>query len=157
MCLCWVSRLFGMICLFSNCNNTSTTRFRSWCITFSCVVNVPHSYVPVLLAMQYVALRSAFHRGCKHLWIVYGFINIFTVWIRWPRPSTRIPWRGGGNKTDNFGRRYIPHLYYILSLSDLFSAIDKKNFKEIRHFYCMTYVTMPQEPLSRGSWNLQFW
>ena len=57
-------------------------------------------------------------------------------------PKHKNPLRGG-DKTDNFGRRYLPHHYYIPSLSDLFSAIDKKNFKEIRYFCQMTYVTMP--------------
>ena len=73
--LCWVSTLFWMICcLFSNCSKSSTIRLRSLYITFPCVVKVPRSHVPVLLAMQWsVAWRSAFYRGREHLWIVFSF------------------------------------------------------------------------------------
>ena len=69
--LCWVSALFCMICcLFSNCSKNSNIRLRS----LPCVVNVPHSHVPVLLALQWsVAWISAFYRGRKHLWIVFSF------------------------------------------------------------------------------------
>ena len=70
--LCWVSTLFWMICcLFSNCSKSSTIRLYN---VFPCVVNVPRSHVPVLLAMQWsVAWRSAFYRGREHLWIVFSF------------------------------------------------------------------------------------
>ena len=70
--LCWVSTLFCMIYyLFSNCSKSSTIRLYN---VFPCVVNVPRSHVPVLLAMQWsVAWRSAFYRGREHLWIVFSF------------------------------------------------------------------------------------
>ena len=70
--LCWVSTLVCMICcLFSNCSKSSTIRLYN---VFPCVVNVPRSHVPVLLAMQWsVAWRSAFYRGREHLWIVFSF------------------------------------------------------------------------------------
>ena len=32
---------------------------------------------------------------------------------------------------------------YILSLSDLCLGVEKKIFKEIRHFYYITYLAMP--------------
>ena len=74
MCLCWVSRLFGMIWLFSNYNLSSITRFRSWFITFYLRCKCTNSYVPVLLAMQWgVALRSAFYRSSEHLYIVFSY------------------------------------------------------------------------------------
>ena len=48
--------------------------FDSYIQRFPCVVNVPLSHVPVLLAMQWsVAWRSAFYRGREHLWIVFSF------------------------------------------------------------------------------------
>ena len=37
----------------------------------------------------------------------------------------------------NFGRHFLGHHYYILSLSDQCLGVKKKNFKEIMHFsYC---------------------
>ena len=51
-CLHWASTLCCMIyCLFSKCKH------------FTCLANVPCSYVPVLIAMQWsLALKSAFYR-----------------------------------------------------------------------------------------------
>ena len=72
----WVSTLFCMICcLFSNCSkSSSTTWLQSKYVMFTRVVSVPHSYVPVLLAMQWsIASRYVFYRGKEHLWIVFSF------------------------------------------------------------------------------------
>ena len=64
-------KLFCMICcLFSNCSKNSNILLRS----LPCVVNVPRSHVPVLLALQWsVAWISSFNRGREHLWIVFSF------------------------------------------------------------------------------------
>ena len=55
-------------------------------ICFPCIVNVQHSHVPVLLAMQWrVAWRSAFYGGREYLWIVFSFnLNCFLRWAMWP-------------------------------------------------------------------------
>ena len=46
----------------------------------------------------------------------------------------------------------------MLIFSVLFSAVEKKIFIEIMHFHYMTYGhALAQEPLPKGSWNLQFW
>ena len=59
--LCWVSTFVGMVCLFFNWNENSTTQIRSKCNVFICVINVSRPYVPLLLAMQWgVASRFAF-------------------------------------------------------------------------------------------------
>ena len=58
----------------------------------------------------------------------------------------------GGHEIYNFGRPFLGHHYYILGLSDLCLGVEKKIFKEIMHFYSMTYGhTLAQEPLPRGS------
>ena len=49
----------------------------------------------------------------------------------------------GGHEIYNFGRPFIVHHYYILSLSDLCLGVEKKIFKEIMHFYYMTYMATP--------------
>ena len=42
--------------------------------------------------------------------------------------------------------------YYIFSLSDPFSGVEKKIFKEIMHVHYVTYDhALAQEPLHRGS------
>ena len=58
-----------------------------------------------------------------------------------PRPSarTRCP---GGHEIDNFGRPFLGHHHYILSLSDLCLRV-KKIFKRIMHFHFMTYMATP--------------
>ena len=48
-----------------------------------------------------------------------------------------------GHEIYNFGRPFLGHHYYILGLSDLCLGIEKKIFKEIMHFYYMTYMAMP--------------
>ena len=49
----------------------------------------------------------------------------------------------GGHEIYNFGGPFLCHHYYILSLSDLCLGVEKKIFKEIMHFYYMTYMAMP--------------
>ena len=41
-----------------------------------------------------------------------------------------------------FGKSLICRDYYILRLSDLCPWVEKKIFKEIRHFHYITYMTM---------------
>ena len=48
-----------------------------------------------------------------------------------------------GHEIYNFGRPSLGHHYYILGLSDLCLGVEKKIFKEIMHFYCMTYMATP--------------
>ena len=43
----------------------------------------------------------------------------------------------------NFGKPFLGHHYYILSLSDPCPGVEKKIFKEIMHFYYMTYMATP--------------
>ena len=63
--LCWIFTWFGMICLFSKCNKSSTIRLRSWYTTFY----LRCKCVTFLCAMQWsVALRSAFIRGRENIY-----------------------------------------------------------------------------------------
>ena len=48
-----------------------------------------------------------------------------------------------GHVIYNFGRLFRGHHYYILGLSDLCLGVEKKIFKEIMHFYRMTYMATP--------------
>ena len=41
----------------------------------------------------------------------------------------------GGHEIYNFGRPFLSHHYYILSLSDICMAVEKKIFKEIMQFH----------------------
>ena len=56
-----------------------------------------------------------------------------------------------GHETYNFGRPFLVHHQYILSLSDLCLGVEKM-IKEIMHFYYVTYMAMPQykKPYPRG-------
>ena len=49
----------------------------------------------------------------------------------------------GGHEIYNFGRPFLCHHNYILSLSDLCLGVEKKIFKEIMHFHNMTYMATP--------------
>ena len=49
----------------------------------------------------------------------------------------------GGHESYNFGRPYLGHYYYILSLSDLCLGVKMKIFKEIMHFHYKTYIATP--------------
>ena len=40
----------------------------------------------------------------------------------------------------NFGRPFLGHYYYVLSLSHPCRGIEKKNLKEIMHFHFMCYM-----------------
>ena len=48
-----------------------------------------------------------------------------------------------GQEIYNFGRPFLGHHDYILGLSDLCMGVEKKIFKEIMHFYFMTYMATP--------------
>ena len=48
-----------------------------------------------------------------------------------------------GHEIYNFDRPFLGHHYYILGLSDLCLGVEKKIFKEIMHFYYMTYMATP--------------
>ena len=55
------------------------------------------------------------------------------------------------------GRSSFNHHNYTLSLSDLCLRVEEKQFKEIMHFYYMTYSLDPAlKPLPSGLLNLQF-
>ena len=41
----------------------------------------------------------------------------------------------GGHEINNFGRPFLDHYYYILSLSDLCLGVKKRIFKEIIHVH----------------------
>ena len=43
----------------------------------------------------------------------------------------------------NFGRPFLGHYYYILSLSDICMGVEMKIFQEIMHFHYMTYMATP--------------
>ena len=49
----------------------------------------------------------------------------------------------GVHEIYNFGRPFLGHDYYILSLSDLCLGV-KKIFKGTMHFHFMTYIATPQ-------------
>ena len=48
-----------------------------------------------------------------------------------PEHKNLCPW---GHEIKNFGRPFLGHHYYILSLYDLCLVEEKKIFKEIMHF-----------------------
>ena len=48
----------------------------------------------------------------------------------------------GGHEIFNFGRSTLGYHNYILSLSNLCLGVEKKIFKEIMHFYIMTYINI---------------
>ena len=50
----------------------------------------------------------------------------------------------GVHETYYFGRNFLGHHYYILSLSYLFLGVEKKILNEIMHFQFMNYMTTPQ-------------
>ena len=50
----------------------------------------------------------------------------------------------GGHEIYNFGRPFLGHHHYILSLSDLCLRVKKKIFKGIMHFHYTTYMATPQ-------------
>ena len=54
-----------------------------------------------------------------------------------PKHHNPSPW---GHESYNFGRPFLGHHYYILSLSDICIGVEKKIFKEIMHFHHMTYM-----------------
>ena len=64
----------------------------------------------------------------------------------------------GGNEIYSFGRLFLGHQYFILSLSGQCLGVEKKILKDIIHFDFMTYgYTLTQETMARGLRNLQFW
>ena len=60
-----------------------------------------------------------------------------------PQHKNRCP---GGHEIYNFIRPFLGHFYFIVSLSDLCLGAEKKIFKEIIHFYYMTYMATPYRP-----------
>ena len=58
----------------------------------------------------------------------------------------------GGHESYNFGRLFLGHHYFILSVSDLCLGVEKKIFKEIMHFYYIAYGhALAQEPRPQES------
>ena len=58
----------------------------------------------------------------------------------------------GGHEIYKFGRPFLGHHYYTLSLFDLCLDVEKKIFKEIMQFHYMTYMATPvhKNPCPRG-------
>ena len=52
----------------------------------------------------------------------------------------------GGHEIYNFSRPFLGHHYFIVSFSDICLGIEKKIFKELMHFYYMTYSTDQTQP-----------
>ena len=82
--LCSVSNFFGMICcLFSNCSK----RFRPYVWSLTWLVNLPRSYVPEILAVQWSKeLRHAFisEKVCVHSLLLYSKTCLFIHTVqRW--------------------------------------------------------------------------
>ena len=62
-----------------------------------------------------------------------------------------------GHEIYNFGRTFLGHHYYFLSLSDLCLGVEKKFFKGIMHFHYKIYMATPwQKNPCPGAKNLQF-
>ena len=49
----------------------------------------------------------------------------------------------GGHEIYYYGRPFLGHNYFILSLSDLYLSEEKNIFKEIMHFHYMTDMATP--------------
>ena len=78
----------------------------------------------------------------------------YTTYMATPEHKNPCP---RGDEIYNFGRHFLGYHYYIFGLSDLCLGVEKKIVKETMQFHYMTYMALAQEPLPRGSWNLQFW
>ena len=79
MWLFWVSTLFGMTWVFFKCSESSTTFFVGFDLykqPFISVVNVPRSYVSVLLAMQEDI------DGCWNLWFLHCDVYMFWKFLK---------------------------------------------------------------------------
>ena len=77
---------------------------------------------------------------------------IFTIWLIWPRPNTKLlPW---GHEIYHCGRPFLGHNYYILSLFESSPGV-KKFCKEIHQFFKFYLKIMPS-PWDGGLWILQF-
>ena len=63
----------------------------------------------------------------------------------------------GGHEIYNLVKHFLGHYYYILRLSDLCLGAKKKIFEKdlCISLYDLHSHTLAQEPLPRGSWNLQ--
>ena len=44
----------------------------------------------------------------------------------------------------NFGRPFLGHHYFILTLSDICLGVEKKIFRELMYFHYITYMVTPQ-------------
>ena len=76
---------------------------------------------------------------------------MFTKWLC-RRTRTIVP---AGHEIDNFGRPFLGHDDYIISLYDLYLGVETK---KKMYFHHMTYAhALTQEPVHWGSWNLQFY
>ena len=64
----------------------------------------------------------------------------YITYIATPERKNPCP---GGHESYNFGRPFLGHHYYILSLSDLYLGVEKKFLKEIMHFHYMTNMAKP--------------
>ena len=61
----------------------------------------------------------------------------------------------GGHKIYNFGRPFLDHHYYFLSLSDLCLGVEKMFFQEIIFTIWLRCPCPNKRIFARGYWNLQ--
>ena len=78
-------------CLFSNCSKSSTTRYRSLSITFSCVVKIPRSSHVLREFFQnfcicnihgipnmFMWIKNIPHRDCSETWAISKYVSNIT-------------------------------------------------------------------------------
>ena len=72
------------------------------------------------------------HSVCPQGGQIFKQIIHFTIWPQWPHINT-------GYDIYNFGRDLYAHHYFILSLSAWSPGVQKKIFKELKHFTIKWY------------------
>ena len=82
----------------------------------------------VIITTLHIFSLSDFQRNnAFSLFDLYG-----KIWKNNPCPE--------GHEFYSFGRPFLGHQYYIFSLSDLCSRVEKKLFEDIMHVHYMTYM-----------------
>ena len=84
---------------------------------------------------------------CKLSSNIYGKIFQITLYIFYMTYMVMTQHKNlspGVMKFTIFGRPFLGHHYYKLSMSDLCLRVEKKTFEEILHFHNMTYKSTPQ-------------
>ena len=70
--------------------------------------------------------------------------NAFSLYMTYMATPLRKNPCPRGHEIYMFGRPCLGHYYCILRFSDLCLGVEKKIFKEIKHFHYMTYMATPQ-------------